>query len=467
MLLFFSSSVQAADWQITPRLLFNETFTDNALLTDTNTKSDFISELTPGISLRGEGGRMNVELDYNLQMLRHKNVDQLDNENHQLQANISAELYRQILFVDLSSSISQQLQDNTGVISNSNLTSGGNRSDVMTYTLSPYIRHHFGPYAEMESRFEVNQVFNDAGTSSVSNSQSDLFSTHFSSGRRFARMPWSVDYSNREIDSDTGTNSKFKRINGQLTYPLSRGYSLTGTVSHETNDFATGQTSTGGFGWTVGLIWTPGPRTNLEARIGDRFFGSTVFVSGSHRLKHSVFSVDYTEEIQTLNDIQTGQRLIQTTDAFGEAIFDPNAISNLSLATNTPTLQRDETTINRNLSMSYAYSRKRNTLRLSLINSLQEFQLTGDEQTTRSLQVEASRQLSRSTTSGIDGNWQVNEFANGARENTLLNAGMYLRLSINKYLDGNLRYNYSQSDSDTATIDHTENSLSAFLTAHF
>src|SRR5438270_10445733 len=59
-----STLAMAGDWTITPRVSGQETFTDNVFDTPTNRRSDFITSLSPGISVSGESARLQAKLDY-------------------------------------------------------------------------------------------------------------------------------------------------------------------------------------------------------------------------------------------------------------------------------------------------------------------------------------------------------------------------------------------------------------------
>src|SRR5258706_226068 len=59
-----SPSAIAGDWTITPRISGQELFTDNVLLTPTNRQSDFVTTLSPGLSVSGDSPRLQVKFDY-------------------------------------------------------------------------------------------------------------------------------------------------------------------------------------------------------------------------------------------------------------------------------------------------------------------------------------------------------------------------------------------------------------------
>ena len=76
----------AADWKITPRLSLLETYTDNVTLaTRGNEKSDFITQINPGVSLTGTGARLKVNANYTMQNLFYANESGPNRTVHQLQ----------------------------------------------------------------------------------------------------------------------------------------------------------------------------------------------------------------------------------------------------------------------------------------------------------------------------------------------------------------------------------------------
>src|SRR6266480_4741946 len=63
-LINYPSLGAAGDWTIIPRIGGQEVFTDNVLLTPTNRRADFITVVSPGISISGESSRLQATLDY-------------------------------------------------------------------------------------------------------------------------------------------------------------------------------------------------------------------------------------------------------------------------------------------------------------------------------------------------------------------------------------------------------------------
>src|SRR5262245_17486816 len=85
----------AAKWNSTPSVGVDEQFPDNpGRRTDSEDRtSDFVTTLTPGISVRGSGGRVNLAGDYTFSQLWHVNNPDVDSHRQFLNATGSAELW--------------------------------------------------------------------------------------------------------------------------------------------------------------------------------------------------------------------------------------------------------------------------------------------------------------------------------------------------------------------------------------
>jgi len=465
--LCLATSARAANWDIVPRFLVNETYTDNVSLNSANPNEDYITQVTPGLSIRGQGGRVELNLDYNLQKLMYARDNDFDRMNHQLQASGSVELYEQVLFLDASSQISQQLISTTGVISNNNLNATGNRADVMSYQISPYVKHHFGGYADALGRFERRQVFNDSKTTSASGSTSEQWTLNVNSGRYFRRMPWSLSTRNRKVTTESGTgDSRFRSIEARVSYVFNRKYRLITVIGNDDNTFATSRGQNSGSRFEIGGAWTPSPRTSLEARIGKQYFGRTFFMDASHKHRRFLFKAHYDERTQTLNDVQTSQVLIPLVDSAGNPVFDPNVSSNIVLPTDTPGLIND-VLVNKRLDVSIDYSKGRNRAGLGIYSSTREYQSSNRDESTTGMRLSFSRQLSEYVTASLNGNWTSSDFQNGARIDTRYGLGANITRRFGRHMSGTLDYRYRKSDSDSSRNNYVENRLSASLNLYF
>lgn len=467
-LMALAAAAQAAEWRVQPRFNLSETWTDNVTLVEQDPEDDYITQISPGLSVRGEGGRLRFGAEYNLQNVISANDGDRNRTNHQLQADGRGEFVKHVFFVDASSRITQALVDNRERFADTNrLFDNNNRADVFTYQVSPSLRHHFGRWADAEARYTRGEVFTESNRADVSDSSRDAFELTLSSGRWFQRVPWQLSYQDTTVEGGRREQSEFRSIRGQVSYVFNRQFRASFSAGDESNSFATSRRSNDGFFWNVGGTWTPSRRTSLEARYGDRFFGHNFGFDVRHRRRHSTFSLSYSEDVQTLNRLLTEQELVQLVDEFGNPILDPPVEGEIPLPIDTPSLSRDVFVTER-LNASWRYQRRRNTLTLRVNRSVRSFEAEGDEDETTNLSVSASRSLSRQTRAGVNGQWQRSEFTRtGGETQDFFFARAFVSHTLSPYLSGNLDYSYRQRSADGAGEDYTENSVSASLNVRF
>jgi uncharacterized protein (PEP-CTERM system associated) len=388
----------AADWKIVPRLTLIETYTDNVTLAERgHEKSDFITQINPGISLSGTGARLKVNVNYTMQNLFYANESNRNRTVHQLNAKENAELIKNFFFLDSSANISQQNISLLGPLTTNNENITNNRTTIKTYSISPYIRHNFSNFASTQARYTHNAVYADTG--GLSGSQSDNILLSLTSGSAFRTLGWGLNYNKQKIDrlgtsiGGLSTSVENERYTGNLRYRVSSKFSLTGTSGYQKFTYKSTTGKSAGAFWTAGFVWTPAERTNITANTGKAFFGTTYTLMGSHRTRRSAWSLNYNQNITTTRDqflipatTDTANFLDQlwtsnipdpimrqqTVDAFirdnglSASVFDP-----INFLTTQFFLQK-------RLQASVALSGARNTLVLSIFHMLREPQTLGD-----------------------------------------------------------------------------------------
>jgi uncharacterized protein (PEP-CTERM system associated) len=302
LLLSFHSG--AADWTITPNLGLKETYTDNVRLTQNNQISDFVTQINPGISLTGLGPHIHVDAHYVMNNVLYADQSDRNATNHQLHATANAELLDDFFFVDAKGSISQQSISSFGPQTTDNTNITNNRTNVETYSVSPYLLNHYKNFAKSEIRYTHDSV-STTGTGStvstgLSDSQSDKIQMKLKSGTDFRILGWGLNYSKERIDFDTGQTVDLESYGGDLSYLVTPHLKLITTGGYETNNYLSiSGKSTGGPYWTGGFEWNPSQRTSIAASVGKRFFGNTSSVKASHRSHRTAWNLSYNEDITT------------------------------------------------------------------------------------------------------------------------------------------------------------------------
>jgi len=294
--------VDAAEWNIQPRLRASETYTDNVSLGG-GSGGEFITQINPGVDITGEGRRFKSNLNYTLNNLIFAKNERLQTRSL-LAANATAEIIKQHFFVDGRAAISQQNAFLFAplALDNANLT--GNRRNVYTWNISPYVRQRFSNLASGEVRYRHGEV--SSSGNSFANNSSDTAILSLNSGSAFRTLGWGVNYSHTEIRRKL-TGSSFgplrtislERAAGSLRYLVSSQFSLIGTAGYERNSFLSIRGRTSSPFWTVGFSWAPTKRTKVDLSGGKRFFGNTYAAAVDHRTRSTVWNLSYVEDIST------------------------------------------------------------------------------------------------------------------------------------------------------------------------
>jgi uncharacterized protein (PEP-CTERM system associated) len=499
----------AADWKITPNLNLLETYTDNVTLAERgNEKSDFITQINPGISLSGTGARLKVNVSYTMQNLFYANESDQNTTFHQLSARENAELIKNFLFLDSTASISQQNISLLGPLTTNNENLTNNRTNVKTYSISPYIRHNFSNFASTQVRYTHNAVYTDVGGLSASQSDSILLS--LTSGSAFRSLGWGLNYSKQKtgglgtslggLSTSIGglnTSVESEQYTGNLRYRISSKFSLTGTGGYQKYSYASLTGVSSGSFWTAGFIWNPTERTNIIANAGESFFGKTYTLMTSHYTRRSTWSLSYNQTITNtrdqflipattdtasfLNQLWTSNipdpvMRQQTVEAFirdnglSASIFDP-----INFLTNQFFLQK-------RLQATVALSGAKNTLVLSIFHMLREAQTPGD---TNSILLGANSFTLNSDTKQIGGNalwtWKISPRTNanigamyirsnipatGSEDETkTFRAG--LTRQIRPKLNGAVNFRHVERTSNQIGSEYRENAIIASLSMRF
>ena len=483
----------AANWNITPRFAISELYSDNIILNPTEEQEDFVTQATPGLSIRGNGARVDVNMDYNLQTLTYVNDSSRNSTNHQLQSNVNMEVLRNKFFVNVAANVFQALVSSNGAITNDNIRRSNNREDVITISIQPEFRHHFGNWADLTAGTQFSEVMLDQDRSGAGRGQN--FNVNLRSGSRFSRFRWGIRYSQRNNNNSNGSSSSsFGRLTFNGSYILNRMLSLDGSVGNENNNFNTQRGSDGSsLNWSLGATLTPSRRTSLSGSVGERAFGSTKRFSFNHRHRRISISANYNEELRTSQEELLNQQLIPLEDAFGEPVFEPDEISNLVLPINTLSLV-DEVFVTRNFSANIGYLRRRDTFNVQVFRFEREGQGTQSDEKSIGFTSTWNRTVNRRLSGGLrltfrSGN--SNQFARNqstrqqfvssnigsinpfqVNQNQNADSDVYFVTPFVSYTLGpsvstNFSYTYTKSSSDNLANNYTENSVSGALNFAF
>lgn len=479
----------SAEWTITPTVIVSETYTDNVTLAANGQEdSDFITEVNPAISIRGEGRHLKLNFDYRMQNIFYADSSDRNAINHQLGADANAELIDKLLFLDLEGNIGQQSISNTGRTSRDNLSITNNRTDVIAYSISPYLAHRFGGYMDAELRYTYEASETGQG---ASDSESNGIDLSISSGRKFSRLKWSLNYSSDELDRDTTTDTKYESTSGEIRYAAHRKIDLVVQGGDENNDFNGALDTVNGSYWSAGFDWHPSQKISLQVLSGDKDESATLRINPmertslevtyrdrevgtnpggswdakfSHRTRRSTWNASYTETTTTTQEELLDDNIIfRGVDAAGRSIYENTETGETFI--NPPSGEifspTDEVFIRKRTQLSTSLRTGKSNINAGVYSEKREFQAAGDDEDIVGGNISWSWQFAPRTESVLSSGWQQTAFRSSTREDERFDLTLGISRSFSREARGSLNYTYYENDSSLSSSSYEENRISA------
>lgn len=280
-------------FSIVPRVSVTATATNNVLLDNSRKVSDLATEVTPGVRVTSNGGRLKGFFDYSLTEIAHSSGEAQKSSRNALNTQGTLEAWERRAFVDFSGVISQQAISAFGTQSLDNATVNTNRTEVSNYRLSPYLRGNLSSTAEYELRYSRSMVHNKSD-STLDNSGAEWLARlkGDSSGRAFR---WTVDAISQRYDFTAGRSTEADRLRGTLAYVLSPQLNVSAIGGYEASNYLSLGKEGKAFGG-AGVQWTPSERTRLNIEAEGRQYGGLHSINFEHRSARTVWRfADVTE----------------------------------------------------------------------------------------------------------------------------------------------------------------------------
>lgn len=493
----------AGDWRFTSGIGLSERYSDNVgLAAKGSERSDWITEVTPRLSLSREGARLKANVDYSLQGLLYASGNERNQLRHNLNGKAHAELLREWFFLDASARMSHELDTLGGGIGQGDGVGIGNTRRVGSYTLSPYLRHRFGSTATVEARLTQDGVF--VGGSGVNDASSTRYHLSAVSGNDFIPLSWSMNYDKTETDNSVGANSGSTRASANARYGLSRKFGLSAQAGMEKYDYTGVNAAARDYSYyglgayyqpsrrfsmdalynysdsgnfiSGSVTFNPTLRTALTASTSKRAFGRSHTVGLTHRTRQSNWNLRYQDDLTTSQQqflSNLGQVFLYNCPSGIEILpsgvlpSDPaNCGIGIPVSIFSQT-QLNETYLSKNLLGSVSYTLRRNTWTLSLYDNQRTLQNSGDTDTTRGVQASWALKPAARTTLTLSGGMSRVEASNGNREDELWNVALVATRQFQPKVTGSVEARRQQRDSNLAGGDYVENSVAARLNMSF
>ncbi|UXH76721.1 TIGR03016 family PEP-CTERM system-associated outer membrane protein [Roseateles amylovorans] len=285
---------------VTPRIGLSETWTDNLTLApDGQRDRALITTVSPGLTVTSQTGMVRGVLDYTLDGLIYLKSEQKNRLQNQLNLRGNAELVPRALFVDVQGNISQQSISAFGQQSVSNQLDSPNRTEVRTWSVTPYWRGALAGVATFELRANGQiRTSTESGGAGANAGDSKEGSVNFSlAGPQGRLLNWGLQANTRRIHYDqTGLDNRSSSAVASLTLVPDIDWAAGLNAGRERSDFLGKDTSTI---YGASLKWTPSPRTTFNADWQHHSYGNSHNLLAEHRMTQFVLRVTSSESVSS------------------------------------------------------------------------------------------------------------------------------------------------------------------------
>jgi uncharacterized protein (PEP-CTERM system associated) len=196
-----------------------------------------------------------------------------------------------------------------------------NRTQQVTLSLSPYIRHQ----TKRGWRYLLrnDNYWNGYSQAGLSSSITNRFFADVESPA--TRLNYAFDYTYLRSDDQSQPVTYYQQVaRFRPIFRATRTLKLSGRLGYESNDY---ETQYSGMVYGAGIDWTPNPRTKLEGFLEHRFFGPSYGLNFNYRTRRTSWTLSGTRNTYTSVDQPLVLRPGTTTEvldnAFRSRIPDP------------------------------------------------------------------------------------------------------------------------------------------------
>lgn len=292
-------SFGADPWRLSADLAAGETYTDNVGLKPSGqAKSDWITEISPGLRWSGKGAYSSGDVGLRVQSLLHSESSQSNSTHVTLDGRGQYEAVENHVFVDASAGISRQRVSQFGATDTASYNTN-NTTEVRTVSISPYVRWRLGDQGLAVLRYRSD--YTDTGNSTIKNRMQQTWSANLDNSTAWGRLGWGFNAQSMRNRDDNSRKVEDDNATGTLYYLATTDLKLNVTGGRESNNYASIERenhSTYGGGFT----WTPTLRTQISAEGTKRFFGWANDYKLRHRMRHVAFDFSYSRDVSSTSN---------------------------------------------------------------------------------------------------------------------------------------------------------------------
>ena len=484
----YSGATLAADWQIKPLVDVVETHSNNiGLVSDAAVASDdYITQIAPSITANANGNRLKLDSGYTLQDIVYANNSSHNRSYNQFHLNANAEPIENLFYLSVNSQRSQQLLSPGAGLAADNLNINSGRNNVTTSRIQPSLKRRLGNHIEFDLSYSEGRVNYDSATVADGRSQEEKFSI----GRSHAaatKLEWQLNHSQSRQWAAETLRSGREQSAASVNYALFDHLSLIANGGREDGQISSLTSYKNGAYWSAGLMWRPSPQLSIDVSSGYKnrqaslmwapgarsslsvtYLNREVGVRPGHSwtgtLKHStrktLWTFSHVEEITTDAVLAiVGYVPVVMLDKSGNPIFNDLGLVQIKQMEMFGVV--DENFRRQSSQGSFTYSLRKNDLSLGVNSEQRHYELTGRQSQLHGGYLEWRLHLSGRVSSDV--RYTVNKTIgiSGSNELDTKILTWSLKRTLGKHITTGVELRTTEVDGGSATLNRSENRLSA------
>ncbi len=304
------SAAAGAQTLVSPSVSLSETYTTNRNLLSVDPQSDFITRVSPRVSVSSRGGAVQGNLDYTMVGLLYARGTYLNEIQHNLASNARISLLEGRVGMLASASAARQAISAYGLQTpDPALGDRNNQTQTFNYSLAPYLSGVLLGEVNYHARLSYTASRTDSSFAGDTASGTALLSL----SKQFGALGLGLEGSRTIMDSKDRERSHNGRVFASASHRVNSELAFVVRAGTESDDLVT-STSRQRSTWGLGTTWSPTPRTMVQLDYDRRFFGDAHSISLSHRMANTVWTYS---DVRSLEMGETGGRsLVSAYDLF-------------------------------------------------------------------------------------------------------------------------------------------------------
>lgn len=301
-LLGAAGMVQAQTTYISPSLDTRLMWTDNVGVTSDNEKSDWVMEVSPGISVLRQSGRLKGRFNAQVRNFAYADQSERNTTYVSLLGNGEFEAVEKFLFLEADARVSRGNMSTLRGRPEDDVLNTDKNNETRLWSIGPRMQFRLGDSAEGLVRYQSRWY--SGGSNTFGDQRIDRWTAKITDPAAFRLFGWQADYQRTDTEYD---NKAYRALSeeiarGTLFINLTPQFRLRAIAGYESNDYTKARGENGEF-FGGGFDWRPGERTRVSAVAEDRMQGRTYDVHFNHRMPRVAWDLRFANDITSPDQV--------------------------------------------------------------------------------------------------------------------------------------------------------------------